>query len=326
MLYSKDIMRRIALLLIVLVTASANASFDLMLLPSTVDSQVRRFDPVNRIGLGSFGNLGVGSGISVNLQSANNAYVTSGNGTQVYNISTGETIGGGFVPDAITTTSLDGQTLFETWGNRIYRYDSGLNLNFGSGVIASGLVSSLSLGLNRVASFGTDSLGNFSYIIFDTNAGTIGTWQTIIPAASFGGINTIGTGFAALEGGNMRLRIPYRTNTSTDVFQTLTFINNGVLTASTQFFMTGYGAGLKSIMPGHAGFWIVGDDISSATTTRISKYLGNGGFAGTYTTTAVDVPSTRWSGANVVAPEPGSMIALGLGIAALLKRKKMRVS
>jgi len=75
---------------------------------------------------------------------------------------------------------------------------------------------------------------------------------------------------------------------------------------------------------GHQGFYLVGRD-TGGTLTRIIQYDSDNvpSIQGSYTTSVFTTPTDRnWTMANVVAPEPGTMITLGVGLAALIRAKK----
>ena len=97
----------------------------------------------------------------------------------------------------------------------------------------------------------------------------------------------------------------------------------------TGFSLPGFASGtvMPTAVPAHGGFFLVGQSSTTATDTLVRKMDNATSFAAEYTNTISGTTFTvgAYQAANVVAPEPGSMIALGVGIAALLRKRRSTV-
>ena len=320
-------MRNVLVLSLVMIGAGAQASFDMMLLPISGDSRVARFDPVNRIFLGTVGTEGGQAIRTANLGPNGTVNLTGGGGTNQFNHSSGEFVLQNGAFNASGAAHLGGTRIFEAFNTLIYAYNS-TTLDLTVGAVSSGLdvlASIIPLSDNLVIAYGTNLAGNFVSRRVNMSSGTSSNETLLALSANFGGVASIGTGFSRQSGGGFRTYITSRTTTS-DIVQEFGFDSAGTYILLNTMSLNGFSATApKSVMPGHNGYWIVGDDSALASSTRITQFGNQNVQVGSYTTSLVNVPSTRFKGANIVAPEPGSMIAIAVGLAAMLKRRRKAI-
>jgi len=318
-------MRRYCLLFALGLAGAASASFDLMLLGdnTTAGSQrVVRYDPVNRVVLGSFGTGMINSNIqdiAVDMNT-NKAFVLDSVGyMRVFNYYSGELLQMGFVGSSYNQMSYD--TVLDRL--MLSAYNGVLNLN------AKAYSSSLTLLQNYAPNYGvygtvarrTD--GNY-YAYWDLNPGTsstlvprifnVSTGVTSGSASSFVGVGQVrGTAIGAdsrfyglqLASGNLAL-VGCNTNTTGITSTGTTFVNFGATSFDNQDLATGHG-NIMYVLDG-------------ATITTC--YSGST-IAGEQTVTFATGANIRGM-ALVIAPEPGQYLAFGVGIAGLLIRRKKR--
>lgn len=330
-------MRALSLILALGVPLVAGASFDMMLIPSHNTNAVHRYDPINNISLGSFPTL-VGNITSVAaVAGASGAVVNGGTGTQVINYDTGQRISSGSNPTGFCVLDSTGNNWFEgsVLGNR--RRGTVNPLAVTSGSITTGMTSGSSIVLSNptnVILLGRNSAGDIVLVggnPFSTSpfpAATIAVAAADVLAASQPGQLAMFT-----VAGNLKCGFVYRSIAS-GTYRLITFSINadGTLpgTLSTNFtslpslFDTTNAATTVAVVAGHDGAFAVGVD-STGAGTRIVELGGSLGIntGNSYLNSNVTAPiGRRWHMANVVAPEPGTMAALGLGVAALLRGRK----
>lgn len=302
-------------------TSWAEASFDMMLLPDTNTNRVVRFDPNNRVALGVFGDFGPFGGVRyVTAGAGGQASLTSDTGTSIVNYNTSLVSGLQLSPYDKTSFSPNGGRLFTGVSNFIETYSPSLSFQaqwFGPNVINTVAATSDNLALTfgwnsgsvMVRSFNTS--GSFSSAVFAGSLvanGSIGSSQ----AAVNGTTAMAGVSFVDTTGVRYQARVVQNLTTGTFII-TSNFLPIGNLFAQNANVM---------VMPGHGGWWLVGDDAANADITRIGYYASDFSSAYSYTTNAVNVPRVGWGRHNIVAPEPGTIAALGIGLAVLLKRRR----
>ncbi|MBL8048486.1 MAG: PEP-CTERM sorting domain-containing protein [Chthonomonas sp.] len=318
-------MRCLTLIAFTLVASgSAFASYELMLLP-TSNGRVARFDPVSQIGLGQYGptNGAILRG-QVNYRASDGiSWLTTSGGTTSFDTGTGTPVNSSNFPSGITRISPEGGRLFEVDGVRIYRTDPDTLAQNSTNVPNAAAFNFVAPYSNNscLIGYADSNLNNF-VISYNAVTNTFGTALAVglgFTAGSFGGAQSLKVGSSMTyrtigkSGGTNVIA----TFASTDgINYNQSFLSLGALP---QFSSTA----TLSMMLGHGNtFYVVGDDISAATTTRISWYRSDGTNIGTYTTTAVDVPTGAWSGYSIIAPEPSSLGLLAVSALMLMRRRK----
>lgn len=296
------------------------SSFDLLYLPNNVNNKVTRFDPANQVNLGSFGFFNASSVRYVGIGNNNRAYVTTGGGTTIMNAATGAVVGGRTFPADKISVSPSGNRVIEGFASTIIRYDSNLA---DAGQVGQPMTLNSVLSLTDTISigFGVNGSGNLRAQVFNglslastTDTLTTGISGTLIGSSQVSVSGSIARWGLSYMSGSTRRLIRGSTNTTTGT----TFFADFNMPGGLEYSPT---AALLTV-PAHQGYWVIGDDASSATLTRMSYFAEDGQRLFSYTTSAIDVPTVGWGGHIVLAPEPGTMAALGAGVLALLRRKR----
>lgn len=296
-----------------------------MLLPDTNTNRVVRFDPNNRVALGSFGDFGDPAGVKyVTAGSNGRAYLSSVFGSTIWNYNTGLTMGAAGQPNDKISMSPNGNRLFEGFSNFVITYNSNLTSE---------------------ASTSTSFVNNTIVAASDTRAVAFAWSSNQVAVTAFSSVTGQGTSIAvgsnvtngsigssqvATNGTTAEAVATYvDSNGARFIARSTINLNTGAIQATSGFLSFGSQFATNAnvmVMPGHGGWWLVGDDAANANTTRISFYGSNFAWGYSYTTTAVNVPRVGWAGHNIVAPEPGTMVALGAGALALLRRRRAKSS
>lgn len=320
-------MRAILVALGICCVGFASASFDLMLLGDNTTAgaqRVVRYDPVNRVVLGSFG-TGFFNGsiqdIAVDM-STNRAYVLdSGGYVRTFDYYTGDLLQMSYV------TSNYNQISFDTVSNRVLFSNASGPLS----LPAKAYTTTFSTVQNYAPSYGvygnmarrTD--GNY-YAYWDLNPGTS---SIIVPrmfnvttgAVSGSGSSSAGVGAMRgtvigndnrfyglhLSGGNLNLYF-CNTNSSGIIGGAALMMGLGGTTFDNQDMAWGHG---------NVGYILDGNEIST--------YYSGVGIAGTQTLSFATGANIRGM-ALVIAPEPGEFLALGVGLCGLILRRRKRNS
>jgi hypothetical protein len=322
-------MRSLLVLSLTVCAFAAEASFDLMYLPDVQTNRVHRFDPVNRLYLGSFS-----TSTSRFIAAHNNSpYVVAGSSTilAIYQGSTGEFVNAANTfGDTVTMTPSGNVLAFS--GASSFRE---LTLPNATTVVSSSLSGLpdargiVAIGTNRFA-VGRDTGGNLVLNSYSSSGATLfSSVQVAASATVAGDVATTGMGVSTASNGTVQVWFTWRTNTGAVTLGRYN-ISGSTATISDTINLTGFSTAdseaTQSVMGGHGGScFIVGPDATTPSLTRII-HMGAFGSGSTqisnYTTNSFSVPATApWSGANVVAPEPGSLAALALGLVALMRRR-----
>lgn len=324
--------RTCAAFLSLAICSMAMASYDLLYVPNNFGTAIQRFDPVNRISLGSINTSNVYD-VSANNSSSTVVGINTSNRAFGFDRSTGEfkytlapTRVGGYLNSSNQFLNYTG------FGFSRNNADTGAFL---SSTSVSGATQIIRLGEfsggNTVAVHTTGSGSILATVVSPTNT-TVGSTVLFAPG-TYGNLNGITSVATVPSPGGETLLIGYSPNTTTNRILALSYTAGGTsLTSSVTFDLIGFTAISASsnfaITPGHGGsFFVLGKDAATSA-TRIQHFASassSGSIIADYTTTAITVPgSIRFTAANVVAPEPGSMIALAIGIGAMLRRKKSK--
>lgn len=307
-----------------LLCSSAMASYELMLLPTASGPRVQRYDPENGVALGTFGQFGGAPSLAyVSTDQSGNVHVSNNSTTLTYNYSTGSQVQARDFPAGRSRISPSGNTIFGTFSGSV-DYGSTTATNFFtinpvlttvSAVVPYSDSVVLVVGMN---SAGTGVATRYNGASFSTQSSVFGA----------GGITagSMGSAQSFMSGSILRTLIPFRTSSNVHSILVVSQDAAGYSTGTSSISIgTSFGSSATlCILPSHIGYYVIGDDVTSASLTRIAHYTFNGVLISNYTTTAVDVPTANWAGSIVLAPEPGSLAALTLGLLALGRRRNTR--
>jgi len=306
--------------------AFSHASFDLMLAPDAAGG-IQRLDPKTGASLGKFGGSLNYRYIEASYASKSALAVDSTSG-RLYrlNYSTGESnyTGAGVAP-SWSSMSQDGDTVSYSWGSQIYRYSASTGgfLSQSSTTLPS--YPQYYCGLN--SSFGAAIYLNGSTLSCQGVNGTTGA--NIATPASTSLIATAFSGPVAVQTGGTKYYVSTaRAGTAWNIIRWF-MAGDGSISGSLSQTISGFSTAagdLVSITPAHTGFYLVGRDATNPTTqTRISEFDDNGAFnqLNSYTMN-FQSPTGSFKPGIVLAPEPGTFLALGLGGLALIRRRRNR--
>ncbi len=325
-------MRRLVVLPVLAISGGAFASFDLMLLPDTATGRVHRYDPINQISLGSIVVQPGLRSVAANASSTA-AFGQSNNGTVRFNWSTGER---GNSPAGIVnpiTLSNDGQRIFEVVGNSVKIYTAS---TYSSSLVqfnANSVLSVNQTGANRFVVTGVASNGDLVAFNCNSALGLVST-ATLLSAGTFSEASSVQGVFSTI------FSIPFATQVTSFVYKSSsgqTILSNrqsdgqgGILsTVISDATLTGFNASAANaaamILPGHAGFFVVGTS-SAGNGTRIQEFSVTPTLVThDYVVSGIVPPTTgSWRAANIVAPEPASLAALAIGALGFWRRRKTR--
>lgn len=313
----------------VALSAAGHASFDLFIAPDASGSSYVRYDPINRIALGSMTVLGA-NGVSAVANNPVGLYTYTAGIVAMHN-STGERLGYPLYGNASMTYSRDGSTIAAM--NSSFLSLCTLNSSYlplytatwaiPSGFTARGVIPYLN---SRWMVWGTNASGLMAYLVSDAGT-TVVTSATLVAAANMS-YNGLGQGTAVFYGNNVYATIPYRDSTNVHRLLNLGLSLSGITSIGTQplsGFSTASTSTSLSAVAGHVGMFVVGADQTSPTLARIQEFDASPAFALTqnYTTSAFSPPTNgSWRMSNVIAPEPGTWAALGLGLMGLRRRRR----
>lgn len=317
--------------------AAVLASFDLMLLPGS-DGRIYRYDPINRIQLGYYNSSGQNSFNAADSSGTAFAGISSGSQIRSYNYSNGELSGAISAVTGMRSINLSGGFLYLQTSSGVRKY------NATTGALAGNIT------LNANSTWKTAALSNGYLIAVGTDASNAITMQSInlntfaisssvTTTVTATAATDLGKAAVAINGitGSQRLAFSFMTG-GTPSFGQMALGSNGDLLSSTlsSFSLSGVGGfSAASIMPaavsGHSGLFVVGSDFSSPTTTmRIDQYDMATALLYSNSATLTAPGGTflsvggLWHPANVVAPEPSTMLISGVGGLALLLRRRKR--
>lgn len=311
------------------VASFASASFELMLVqaglsdPGTGLNRVHRVDPVSGVNLGSFVIGPQSRGLAASVTRGELYTIDINGNLRVFDYSTGlrkrqAYVGLGNITDFVIGPGGN-SLLIANSSSFVYRYDLD-STNF-----ATAGASTSSGSITRVAYNATNNYVyglNASFSRVDAFSPSGSTWGLIQSEVIASGL---GTTFGQMT---YTLAQPGTTFGSL-TFGTNTLMNFQYVTPAGQF--PGFGSfaisqnghsSIDTTAASHNGYYQIGRDSSNSSLIRISEQDLNGYTMNTVTLSGVNGGVRNV--ATVLAPEPGSMAILGVGLAALLKRRKQK--
>lgn len=301
-----------------LVGAISSASFDLMLIQEATSVgdfyRVHRVDPANGVPLGSF-QIGPESKGLAASQARGEMYTIDRNGNlRTWDYSTGAMksiryVGTTFIQDFIVSNDQS-KLYFVNGTNLVYSYD--LNTN-GTGTIinhpsaqlvkltqsGNGDIYACDVAAGKLGRY--DAASSYTLTSTETYYGSTVDQMTFVPSVQSGGYGSV---YYGSDGAYFAYNLTMGGNF---------IVGNGFN------FPVGSTATADATVKSHNGAYLIGSDTSGSGNVRVTEIDRASYF----------VRSNMFSGINgvknvaiVLAPEPSTFAAIGLGIAALLKRRR----
>lgn len=298
--------------LAIIATVPVLASFDLSLITEVNSNAIRRVDPENRVVLGSFGAANLISPGAIAVDQANGIVYVSNFYTNTFN-------------SRITALNYNTGAFVNEWslGNSLgitgiaFRPGVGLYVPVGNGIRLYNAAGQLQ------ATFSGNGLTNIMSVSYSTRynevyahdtSGTIRRYDGITSGTTSGIANSTGvtgqTGFGAVNASNS-----WGGQSGTD---NLVRLDHATLSTSTITAIPGFH--VRAVNAAHGNRMYVGGRDAAISSSYITTFDQEGNQVSDRWT--IPGGSGIYSMATVVAPEPGTMIALSAGILALLRRKK----
>lgn len=298
-------------------TTCALASFEMLLVAdnganTTPTRRIHRFDPDSGVYLGAFGNFSSDIRCMEIRQSRNEAYVIAGTTLYVFDYNTGalkKDFGGWAFTDI--AFSQDDSTFYALNGTSSIYKTTTAAMDAGSFFPsmwlndASAIMTSVAVTLGNQVMTGQTRSGQpyvYSYDAISPGAG--------LPSTAFNPGVTLGAAANINGGGSL---------------QALSFFGIGYAYRYTSsglgstFYYTSQIGTATAVSAAHSGMYLTGIDAVTPTQGLITKFADSGAEMQSFGGSVLRKPVAM---ASVLAPEPGTMIALGAGILALLRRRK----
>jgi hypothetical protein len=324
-------LRTFAFALLVGTVVAAHASFEMMLLPGA-DGRIYRYDPINNITLGSYRTLSSMTMVTADLNGIAFSSHTGGFGFLSHDYSTGVPTGSLFGLTASIASQLVNGSLYVMTTTEVWKFNAttgALQGTYGSGGATT--FRTMANFANRMIVIGTNAGGQITYQTFDmTTLASSGT--TTLATTVFAG-STMGKA-AALRNERTNANLAaytYRDSSGNLTVGRFAINNDGTIPMSTTYTtaLSGYSVTnfMPALMAGHNTVYAYGQDVTVGTDARIVTYELNTSLLANTSWTFAAGGGFRsfahpYQGAILVAPEPGTMIGLGLGLAAILKRRR----
>ncbi len=305
----------LVLSLITVGQTTAYASFDLVAVLDKTNRKIHRFDGDTGVYLGSINDIGLqATAISLDSATGNIFVAEGGNGFSIYNIHTGNIVTSNFNPSpTISSYGLTNNLLFGD-GNIIWNYGGGTDSGSIWTTLANGSVGATSI--NAIV-----REGSVMYVLDNINKRI-----AAVNINSPGSI-TYNTGAFNAALGNRMMKVGnrfYYTNSAGSILYTST---SGSPLTSTASLATSVGGGLaftafKGMATAHTNDqYLVGTTASGQQVMRSF----NSGTTTLFSRKVYTIPGlgTADDVAVMIAPEPGSMAVLGLGILGLMKKRRV---
>ena len=312
------------------------ASFDLMLLPGS-DGRVYRYDPINRIQLGSFSSSSNNHMLAVDGAGQMFGCQSSGSSIRRYTYSNGELQG--ILSGQTNTRAINYSSnyVYVQSASGVTRYLSTNGTNGGTEVLSAGTIwrTSAIVG-NYLIAVGINA-SNF-ITMQSINLTTFATSSIVTTTVTSSLATELGKAAIAVNSanGSTMLAFTYLSGSNLQFgrmsLNTSGELSSGTMSSTTINALNGFST--TSVMPaavaGHNGMFLYGPDFTSPTTlARIEQFdMFNSLLSNNTTTIAIPggsfaVNNGNWHPANVVAPEPSTMLMGGVGgLAFLLRRRK----
>ncbi len=309
-------MKSVIVASLLLVTINlAQASFDLMVIP-TSDGTINRYDPVNNIRLGSFGSGPAIKDLSINPLTKQLVALRGGTAA-LYNLNTGDRLG---------VTQIDAFSNHTVWNSAnssmtvVVPYVSSTFLDsivfnpFGyqfSSPIGASLYNYLRVGS---AGLGFTNSATPQLAYSPTGSGTPTLTSTFLT-----GITRMSPFQLGSSGYNYMTAQNASSTTLYAVINPGASASIGTANWSTTEFDL---AQPTFVVPSHDGLYIMGKSSTSADWRIIDLGLLGGAAIQYNSRVLTGLTYTPARPAIILAPEPGTMIAIGLGIVAMVKRRR----
>lgn len=309
---------------VLVLLSQAHGSFELILAANITDNKIDRYDGDTGAYLGSFGGSSGTNWTVVADQPRNLVYMTGNNGSRVnkYNYNTGELVGtftGTFATDGWQTINSAGTEFYNPRGTNI----EVINPNTGAiirTITRAGMSfrSVVSVANQTIVATGIEA-GNLVARSYNTATGASIDAQIITPASFttqsslIGGQSAIAAHYYEGDAATNIARVGYNAFGNFTGFSTQTVQTLGNL----------LGANGQGMAKGHVGVWMVGGNTAGAIANPVlRRYIGSTtlDFEREYTLRT----KTYTSITTVLAPEPGTMLALGGGLALFLRRRRQK--
>jgi len=308
-------MRLVALFLVTSISASSFASFELLLVGdngnnTTATRKIHRFDGDSGVYLGAFGAYNTDIRAIARRPGTNQLFTLTTTHLFIQNFNTGELIN----DFAVNATSL----AFHPTNNFLYFTNSTTTITRASLMtIDSGTLSSSNV-LTDAGATSINSVGFTSTGIMMT-AQQRGGFPTVYSySTSLVGFNSatllagvpLGLVSRSSSGG---AEVPYTFGGLGRFGRYNSFGQSNAVISSTTL-STGV-----AMAPGHVGSYLVGKDVTNPALGLVTRYSASGAEMQSFGNSVLRSPVAM---ASVVAPEPGTMAIVGLGLAALKLRRK----
>lgn len=312
-------LRALSFVTLALIGGAAQASFDLMFVVDGATKSVHRVDPVNGVYLGRVGQGFLNNPLSVALGPNNELWVLESNARiRKFNANTGDYLGGWYFTFGVASNAklrISNNQVFVTSGNFYasgYLYSFQLNGN----QVGSQSYMSLTEGGNQAQ--GLALVGNRAYVASNQSGMSRHLLYDVAANAPYdGSFVNYSQSFGAAVNPN------HLSNTGSNLLMTLGatqgLLLNQSLSALASFGMTGF-TGVGGVAAGHGDLsYIAG---MTPTGFGLGKYYSNTfDFIAPTTISGTGITDPR-DIAVLIAPEPGSMLALGVGALVLLRRRR----
>lgn len=229
---------------------------------------------------------------------------------------------------AIAFDTFGGVNLFALSSNAVTRFNSQGNNVSGVSLPTSATWDSMAMSGQYLNIFGRDSSNNVKAIQVNTLTNTATSvfdfGRVALPGTTIGGMATF---ISPQNGFHYSVAAFINASGNIEILRALKSVQDWSTTPifGSQTISTGFSnAVVPAATPSHDGFYLVGHDSTTSTTLRFRQFNSIGSFTAVNEFTlaafgAAGVPFFQV--ANIVAPEPGSMLAVGLGALMLLRRR-----